>query len=99
METIYLDYNATTPIHPLVADAMRPYLDTIFGNPSSTHAPGMKAKEAVENARKQVAGMLNGHRIEQFRHQGDCSGRPGERKPYHHLLYGTSFGAGSLQIS
>jgi cysteine desulfurase NifS/selenium donor protein len=61
MESIYLDYNATTPIDPRVADVMRPFLEEFFGNPSSTHAEGVLAKEAVENARKQVAGMLNCH--------------------------------------
>ncbi|MCX6247025.1 MAG: selenide, water dikinase SelD [Bacteroidetes bacterium] len=61
MESIYLDYNATTPIDPLVAEAMQPYLTGFFGNPSSIHAEGMKAKEAVETARSQVAKMVNCH--------------------------------------
>jgi cysteine desulfurase len=61
MKTIYLDYNATTPIDPAVADSMRPFLDNFFGNPSSIHAEGVKAKEAVETSRKQVAKMLNCH--------------------------------------
>jgi cysteine desulfurase len=55
---IYLDYNATTPIDPEVADAMRPYLEGFFGNPSSGHAYGVEAKKAVERAREQVAGLL-----------------------------------------
>ena len=55
---IYLDYNATTPIDPLVAEAMQPYLLGIFGNPSSPHLYGVKAREAIENARRQVASML-----------------------------------------
>ncbi len=61
METIYLDYNATTPIDPVVADAMRPYLTDFFGNPSSIHAEGLRAKQGVESARKSVAEMLNCH--------------------------------------
>ncbi|HLO90787.1 MAG TPA: selenide, water dikinase SelD [Lentimicrobium sp.] len=56
---IYLDYNATTPIEKEVADEMLPYLTEIFGNPSSSHAFGLRAKNAVENAREQVAAMLN----------------------------------------
>ena len=56
---IYLDYNATTPIAPEVADAMRPYLYEHFGNPSSSHPYGLQAKLAVENARKQVASAIN----------------------------------------
>ena len=55
----YLDYNATTPHHPEVIEAMRPFLETEFGNPSSAHWYGIKPKQAVENARKQVAGILN----------------------------------------
>lgn len=58
MEPVYLDYNATTPIDREVAETMRPFLDLYFGNPSSTHSFGVQAKLAVENARKQVAGML-----------------------------------------
>ena len=59
MNPIYLDYNATTPIAPEVADAMRPFLDEYFGNPSSVHTYGVKAKMAVENARRQVAKLVN----------------------------------------
>ena len=55
---IYLDYNATTPIDTRVADAMLPYLYDHFGNPSSSHAYGIEAKQGVEKARRQVAGML-----------------------------------------
>jgi cysteine desulfurase len=59
MAPIYLDYNATTPIDPVVLDAMLPFLRTGFGNPSSAHAFGMAAREAVEMARGQVAALLN----------------------------------------
>ncbi len=55
---IYLDYNATTPIDSLVAEAMKPYLFEFFGNPSSSHIYGIKTKAAIENARKQVASMI-----------------------------------------
>jgi cysteine desulfurase len=58
MKPIYLDYNATTPIDPRVAAAMRPYIEEHFGNPSSSHAYGAAAKRAVERARSQVAGLL-----------------------------------------
>ncbi len=61
MKPIYLDYNATTPIAPEVAQAMRPFLDNHFGNPSSMHWYGIQTKKAVENARKQVANMINAH--------------------------------------
>ncbi len=65
MKPIYLDYNATTPIDPRVADAMLPYLQTHFGNPSSGHALGVTTKKAVELARRQVADTV-GCRIEEI---------------------------------
>ena len=55
---IYLDHNATTPIAPEVLDAMRPYLEDRFGNPSSAHRYGAVAHRAVERARAQVAALL-----------------------------------------
>jgi cysteine desulfurase len=55
---IYLDYNATTPVDPAVAEAMVPYLTEYFGNPSSTHPYGVQARHAVETARAQVATLL-----------------------------------------
>lgn len=58
MKPIYLDYNATTPIDPRVAKAMFPYINERFGNPSSSHVYGISAREAVDKARRQVAGML-----------------------------------------
>ncbi|MEN8244911.1 MAG: cysteine desulfurase family protein [Thermodesulfobacteriota bacterium] len=59
IKPIYLDYNGTTPHAPEVIDAMRPFLETDFGNPSSSHWYGIKPKKAVEKAREQVAGILN----------------------------------------
>jgi cysteine desulfurase len=57
-ERIYLDFNASTPIAPEVAEAMKPFLSQHFGNPSSLHWAGIPAKEAVEHARQQVAELL-----------------------------------------
>jgi cysteine desulfurase len=56
--TIYLDYNATTPVLAEVMDAMLPYFREHFGNPSSTHAFGRRAREAVEVSRTEVASLL-----------------------------------------
>jgi cysteine desulfurase len=55
---IYLDYNATTPVLPAVADAMVPFLYEHFGNPSSSHPYGAVARQAVEKARRQVTRLL-----------------------------------------
>jgi cysteine desulfurase NifS len=56
---IYLDHNATTPVDGEVAQAMQPYLDQYFGNPSSSHSFGSEAKKAVEHARRQVAQSIH----------------------------------------
>lgn len=58
MRTIYLDYNATTPVAPRVREAMLPFLGEHYGNPSSGHALGRACHEAVENARGRVAALL-----------------------------------------
>jgi cysteine desulfurase len=56
---VYLDYSSTTPMDPLVVDAMIPYMREQFGNPASrSHAYGWSAEEAVENARAQVAKLV-----------------------------------------
>lgn len=58
-DPIYLDFNATTPVDPEVLEAMLPYLRGHFGNPSSGHVFGRRAREAVERARAQVAVLIN----------------------------------------
>jgi len=58
-DPIYLDYNATTPVDKAVLEAMKPYFESAYGNPSSIHSFGVKAKLAIENARKRVASLLN----------------------------------------
>lgn len=58
---VYLDYNATTPVHPAVLEAMLPYLRGEFGNASSRHSFGRRAREAVELAREQVAAAAGAH--------------------------------------
>ncbi|SFV09920.1 cysteine desulfurase family protein [Alicyclobacillus macrosporangiidus] len=58
MQTIYLDYNASTPIAPEVAEAMKPFLTDYYGNPSTTHWAGKPARQAYEKARQQVADLL-----------------------------------------
>jgi cysteine desulfurase len=58
---IYLDNNATTRVAPEVFEAMRPYLNELYGNPSSAHTFGRKMRLAVEAAREQVAEALGAH--------------------------------------
>src|SRR5438270_1964266 len=55
---IYLDYNATTPLCDNARNAMLPYLDRHFGNPSSVHAPGREARAAIDDARDKLAALL-----------------------------------------
>lgn len=56
---LYFDYQATTPVDPVVLAAMLPYLSESFGNPSSGHAYGQSARHAVANAREQLAKLLH----------------------------------------
>ena len=58
MNRIYLDNNATTAVDPDVLDAMLPYFSSDFGNASSIHTFGQKARSAVETAREQVAALI-----------------------------------------
>ena len=55
---VYLDHNASTPVHPDVVAEMLPYFGEIFGNPSSVHAFGREAREGMDRARERVAGFL-----------------------------------------
>lgn len=58
-DSVYLDHNATTPVRPEVLEAMLPFLKGEFGNPSSVHAAGQRARRAVERAREQVVALVN----------------------------------------
>jgi cysteine desulfurase len=55
MDTIYFDYNATTPLDPTVREAMMPFLGDVFGNPSSVHHVGRQARAILDDARDRVA--------------------------------------------
>ena len=57
-QPIYLDYNATTPLAPEVVEVMRPFLEREFGNPSSSHHYGEHPRQAVTQAREQVAALI-----------------------------------------
>lgn len=62
---IYLDHNATTPVDPAVFEALSPYLQAAFGNPSSIdHTHGLEAQRAVEHARRQVAETIGARAVE-----------------------------------
>lgn len=58
MRRVYADHSATTPVHPEVLEVMLPYIKQNYGNPSSLHSWGRKAKSALENAREQVAALI-----------------------------------------
>ena len=58
MKTIYFDYNATTPLDPLVREAMLPYLGEVWGNPSSVHHLGRKARSCLDDLRDRTASLL-----------------------------------------
>jgi len=64
VKQIYLDYNATTPVDPSVVEAMMPFLQTHYGNPSSSHSLGRAAKEAIEDARAKVSALIGCDRDE-----------------------------------
>ena len=55
---VYLDNAATTALYPEVYEAMKPYLSEFYGNPSSIHATGRKARAAIEQARKTIARLV-----------------------------------------
>ncbi len=59
IDQIYLDYAATTPVHPRVLNTMLPFFNEKFGNPSSIHRYGQEAESAIESARETVAAELN----------------------------------------
>lgn len=58
MRRVYLDHNASTPVHPEVVEAMLPYFEERYGNASSIHRFGREARDAVEAARAEIAGFL-----------------------------------------
>ncbi len=66
MKRIYMDYAATTPTHPEVLEAMKPYFTDIFGNPSSIHSFGREAKKAVDASRDGIADLIGARSEEIF---------------------------------
>lgn len=70
MQTVYLDNNATTRPAPEVVEAMRPYFEELWGNPSSMHTFGGQVAKPVAEAREQVAGFINAERAEEILFNG-----------------------------
>ena len=64
MQRIYLDHNATTPVHPAALEAILPYFGAEFGNPSSAHHFGQRARQAIEHAREAVAALIGARSTE-----------------------------------
>jgi cysteine desulfurase len=57
-DPIYLDFNATTPVHPAVFEAMVPFFGPLFGNPSSAHRYGFRLRAAVDEGRTHIAALV-----------------------------------------
>jgi cysteine desulfurase len=92
-DPIYLDHNASTPVLPEVVDAMLPYLREHFGNPSSGHVYGARARAAVARAREQVAALLGCDAAEVFFTSGGTEannlairGTVEALEPRHHIV-------------
>ncbi len=58
MRKVYLDHNATTPVHPEVREAVAPFMSELFGNPSSIHWAGRDVRRSVEDARQEIAAFF-----------------------------------------
>jgi cysteine desulfurase len=90
MRRVYMDANATTPLAPEVFEAMRPWFTEQFGNASSVHFHGQRARAAVEQAREQVAGLLGCRAAEVIFTSGGTEGDnlalAGVLKPGDHLI-------------
>ncbi|MGA8043556.1 MAG: aminotransferase class V-fold PLP-dependent enzyme, partial [Terracidiphilus sp.] len=71
---VYMDANATTPLLPDVVEAMRPYWTEIFGNASSIHLDGQRARTAVDQARELVAELFHCHEAEVVFNSGGTEG-------------------------
>jgi len=109
MPPIYLDYNASTPVDPAVAAAMRPFLDQAFGNPSSGHWASTPAKAALERARPDRRAdrrciwrdrvHQRRQRSEQPRNQGHVLRAEPPRGAHRHLGHRASGCSRSLPIS
>ncbi|MHB0976175.1 MAG: cysteine desulfurase NifS [Candidatus Aquicultorales bacterium] len=84
MKTIYLDHAATTPVDPLVVEAMAPFFTERFGNPSSLYGIGRETKGAIEEAREKVAGLLGAEPSEVFFTSGGTESD-------NHAIIGTAF--------
>ena len=87
---VYMDANATTPLLPEVVQAMRPYWTEIFGNASSIHLDGQKARAALDRARETMAEFFNCHEAEVVFNsggtEGDNTALTGLLRPGDHLI-------------
>jgi cysteine desulfurase len=91
MNRIYLDHNATTPVAPPVLESMIPYFSSDFGNASSIHTFGQRARAAVETAREQVAALINARPQEIVFTSGGTESD-------NHAIFGVTASSGSAHI-
>jgi cysteine sulfinate desulfinase/cysteine desulfurase-like protein len=89
MRKVYFDHNATTPVHPEVAEVVRPFLGDQFGNPSSIHWAGRDVRKSVEDAREKIADFYGcrplGNGKRQPRPEGGCVPGWKPREAHRHL--------------
>src|SRR3989339_457043 len=95
MKRIYLDHSATTPLDPLVLEAMVPYFQGIFGNASSVHSFGREARAVLEESRERIARVIGARNDEVFFTSGGTEAdnyavkgvaRSGARRGRNHIL-------------
>ena len=101
MRTVYLDHNATTPLDRDVRAAMLPFLGEFYGNPSSIHHVGQRARVALDEAHERAAAVWDckpseitftsgGDRKQRLGHPGHRASAQGKRPASNYLLCGTS---------
>ena len=105
-----MDYAATTPVHPDVVEAMKPYFSQYFGNASSIHSYGMEAKKGVDTARQTIADFIGarpeeiiftsgGTESDNFAIKGNRRYLEGQKESYYNQCGRTSRRPGNLPLS
>ena len=110
MPTAYMDHAAATPVKKQVVEAMAPYFDQFYGNPSAVYDLGMRCKRVLEDQRAKVAGLIgarpgeiiftsSGAEANNLAVKGTVAGQAEKRPSYCHIGHRTPLGAQFGQIS